>query len=72
MKKKRHWKIIIFVSAFSEKKKEKNLEQKVPCWGQRSRGKFAFSKEDHFLGIFFPAKETITYSNDIKVKMKQK
>ena len=48
------------------KKRAKILEQKVSCWGQRSQGSPLFQRR-----IIFPAKETRTYSDEIKVKMKQ-
>ena len=58
MQKKRRWKIIIFVSAFSEKKRKK-LEQKVPCWGQRSRGKSLFRRKIIFLACFYQQKRQL-------------
>ena len=51
MKKKKCWKIIIFVSAFYEKERT-NFGYKSVLLGQRSRGKYAFSKEDPFTADF--------------------
>ena len=49
MKKKRCWKIIIFISAFYEKDRKK-FGTKSALLGQGPWGKSAFSKEDHFHG----------------------
>ena len=70
MKKKRAGKSTSLFPHFM-RKREKNLKQKVSCWGQMSRGKSAFSNEDHFQSRVFPAKETSTYCDEINVKMKQ-
>ena len=67
MKKKRCWKIIIFVSAFYEKER-KNFGAKSVLLGQRSQSKYVVSKEGHFHSRFFPAKETRIYSDEIKCK----